>query len=817
MNKRLIIIAMLTALVSHAWALNMRALADSLNHYARERAAIDLRVRVKNVSIKGNQVFIYTNDALGCLCLAPNELEALRHQAGTWAGVTNARATIYSGEYELGDLITARYKVRKQKTPKVAVQPLLCNENRPYQIADGLEGRHIALWASHGWFKDPHTDLYRWQRARLWTTVEDVFTTAFVAPYLVPMLENAGAVVLQPRAYVRPGYQTVYLRWAQGNNAKQEVIVYHGNQSTHYSINTQLGSGVWQYLCTVESDSISVEGEGIEYKIVNSQSLGHSGRPIWVEAAWYWLQDAGYDMSLLQYDNSNNDYLNDLTCRGKWVNYLCGGSVMNPNQQGLKVPVDMSLAFHTDAGSEPDSIIGTLGIYTTKDNDGRTEYPSGDSRIVARDLTDYVMTQIINDLRDEITPRWTRRKLLNGDYSESRHPVVPAMILELLGHQNYTDMQYALNPEFKFKVARAVYKGIGRFLAQRNNRSFIPQPLPPHAIRTMWKGDSLHLSWSATIDPIEDEARSTYYVIHTRENDGDWDNGTVVYETQFDIVASKDVRYDFYVVAGNDGGISMPSTKVSAFHSSSNHHQPMLVVDAFTTVRGPLFLSNSTATMGIDPWSRPVPDNYEMAYIGEQVNYNPTAVWCTDDDCGFGQSNMNRAGQLLMGNTHDYTIRHGKLLQQMNINYAGCTMDAVSAVDTVYRYIDIVLGKSNWNTVKAMNGCIEAMNWTKGNKKVLISGAYVGYPQHACASGEIIYNGRTIEYIQEINEHQLSAEDVSAVTKIAPQDQIIARYSDTGLSAAIEGSNYIIWGLPLESMKSFNTIYKEQIEHLIKE
>lgn len=808
---------MLTAWVGHAQALDMRALADSLNQYARERAAIDLRVRVKNVSIKGNQVCIYTNDALGCLSLAPNELEALRHQAGTWAGVTNARATIYSGEYELGDLITTRYKPRKQKSPKVADQPLIYNADRPYRISDGLEGRHIALWASHGWFRDPHTDLYRWQRARLWTTVEDVFTTAFVAPYLAPMLENSGAIVMQPRAYVRPGYQTVYLRWSTGNNANQKVVVHHGDQQTHYSINTQIGAGVWQYLCTVESDSISVEGEGIEYKIIHGQRLGHSGRPIWVEAAWYWLKDAGYEMSLLQYDDNHNDYLDDLTCRGKWVNYLCGGSVMNPEQPGLGVPVDMSLAFHTDAGAEPDSIIGTLGIYTTKDNDGRTEYPSGDSRIIARDLTDYVMTQIINDLRDEVTPRWTRRKLLNGDYSESRYPVVPAMILELLGHQNYLDMQYGLNPEFKFKVARAVYKGIGRFLAQRYNQSFIPQPLPPHAIRTMWQGDSLHLSWNATIDPIEAEARSTYYVIYTRTGEGDWDNGSVVYETQFDMVAQKDVRHDFYIVAGNDGGISMPSTRVSAFHSSSNHHQPMLVVDAFTTVRGPLFLSSSATTMGIDPWSRPIPDNYEMAYIGEQVNYNPASVWHTDDDCGFGQSNMNRTGKLLMGNTHDYTIRHGKILQQMNISYASCTMDAVAAADTAYRYVDIVLGKSNWNTVKAMNSCVETMGWTKGDKKVLISGAYVGYPQHACASGEIIYNGHTTEYIQEINEHQLSAEDVSAVTKIAPQDQTIARYSDTGLSAGIKGSNYIIWGLPLESMKSFNTIYKEQIEHLIKE
>lgn len=38
-----------------------------------------------------------------------------------------------------------------------------------------------------------------WQRARLMGTVEDLFPQAFVLPYLIPMLENAGAYVLVPR------------------------------------------------------------------------------------------------------------------------------------------------------------------------------------------------------------------------------------------------------------------------------------------------------------------------------------------------------------------------------------------------------------------------------------------------------------------------------------------------------------------------------------------------------------------------------------------------------------------------------------------
>jgi hypothetical protein len=41
--------------------------------------------------------------------------------------------------------------------------------------------------------------LWEWQRPCLFQTVEDMFTQGFVLPYLVPMLENAGAYVMLPR------------------------------------------------------------------------------------------------------------------------------------------------------------------------------------------------------------------------------------------------------------------------------------------------------------------------------------------------------------------------------------------------------------------------------------------------------------------------------------------------------------------------------------------------------------------------------------------------------------------------------------------
>ena len=39
---------------------------------------------------------------------------------------------------------------------------------------------------------------WEWQRPRLFCTTEDLFTQSFVIPYIIPMLENAGAIVYTP-------------------------------------------------------------------------------------------------------------------------------------------------------------------------------------------------------------------------------------------------------------------------------------------------------------------------------------------------------------------------------------------------------------------------------------------------------------------------------------------------------------------------------------------------------------------------------------------------------------------------------------------
>ena len=77
--------------------------------------------------------------------------------------------------------------------------PWVTNVSKPLQPRHGLQGRHLAISASHGRYYDIGKGRWKWQRPNLFCTTEDLFTQTIVIPYLIPMLENAGAIVWSSR------------------------------------------------------------------------------------------------------------------------------------------------------------------------------------------------------------------------------------------------------------------------------------------------------------------------------------------------------------------------------------------------------------------------------------------------------------------------------------------------------------------------------------------------------------------------------------------------------------------------------------------
>ncbi len=114
---------------------------------------------------------------------------------------------VFSGNRDLRDLIPNAFRdnqreIDSDRSPgrlKRKSPPLVRNLSREFLPDAALYHMNIALWHSHGWYYEPKLNRWEWQRARIFQTVEDIYPMSYTLPFLIPMLENAGATVLVPR------------------------------------------------------------------------------------------------------------------------------------------------------------------------------------------------------------------------------------------------------------------------------------------------------------------------------------------------------------------------------------------------------------------------------------------------------------------------------------------------------------------------------------------------------------------------------------------------------------------------------------------
>lgn len=655
-----------------------------------------------------------------------------------------------------------------------------------------LSGRNIALWQSHGRYFDVSEERWKWQRCRLFGTVEDLYTRSYVVPFLVPMLENAGAYVMLPRerdenpieiiidgdgglsvgdydehngkqkwktaegvtgfamnserllsgrnpfeagtarvvktvkpkdrkkassaswsaAIPESGNYAVYISYPRQEKAATAVdyIVHTAVGDREFTVNQSMAFGTWVYLGTfpfarskhsrelvsmtnvsatdgtVGADAVKIGGgmgNVARASLGNEGAASVSGMPRWAEASRYWLQWAGMPDSI--YANQENDYRDDIFCRPQWVNYM---------RDELGVPIDLVMAFHSDAGTtETDETVGTLGIYFTARKNGR-KYSDGRSRILGRRLCEAIVGSVVNDIRSSYNPEWTQRKLRDASYIEARIPEVPTMLLELLSHQNFADMKYGLNPQFKFDVSRAVYKGILRYLAGQKLARYIVQPLPPQslALTERYPG-SYRLTWELTPDPLEPTATPTSYMVEERigsDSSAPFRFMKTVSETECDLeIPAGEIR-SYRVTALNAGGRSFPSEILAAGYVDHSKGT-VTVVNGFTRVSGPdSFEGGTIAGFGLyDPgvaWGK------DLSFTGAQYDFDRTAQWIHDDRPGFGASRANMETKPVWGNSFDYTLAHGEAIMASGYSFESASVRAFTRSSSTPETVDLILG-----------------------------------------------------------------------------------------------------------------------------
>lgn len=912
-------------------------------------------------------------------------------------------------------------------------------KNTPFVVASdpyvdakkGMDGDIVALWASHGRYYKPGSGAWLWQRPQLFQVTEDTHTMGYILPYVVPMLENAGAYVLLPRErdinrnevivdndinddgflYSQPYYKemTGETQWITGeeegfiydlpdfrdtenpfengtyrqtttiSSGKPSVAAWYAdipedgeyavyvsyktlpNSTTdarytvnysggtrEFKVNQKMGGSTWIYLGTfpleagysdtepivtlsnisekspgtvITADAVKIgggmgniarsdsrsdiflnpstpdkssitneenseseeeeseeESEEPEDESASEETLPTeqentfgreadfylSGLPRYLEGARYWLQWAGMPEYVYSPYHGEDDYKDDYTSRGHWVNYLAGGSRVLPQQDGLNIPVDVVMALHSDAGKRADdSFVGTLGIYYTNGGD---YYVDGTPRSNSRTLTDMLMRQMVGDIRQTWEPEWTRRSMWDKSYVEARVPEVPTSLIEFMSHQNFADMWYALDPSFRFTVGRSIYKALGRFVAERKDRKFIVQPLPVKnfAIQKV-KNNHYRLSWEKVNDALEPTAVPDRYIIFERTADelGFHKLGETK-STHFEVIVEDHDIHSFKIVAANEGGLSFPS-EVLALREGPDNGRPILIINGFTRLSGPGHFSrdgeagfNTSEDFGV-PYVR------DISFIGYQNEFRRNA------GNSFGNSGGEYADMVIPGNTFDFPYLHGVSIAAAGKGFVSASVGAVET-DVVkldhYDIIDLILGKQKLTITGNGNTGMryftfskklqeELKKFTSHGGDLIVSGQYILsdlYDSRSAAgskefaktvlgispdeglkpyTGKLSVNStafgssissRSIDYSSTLNEKQYIVENPDMIRPSGEIDSdIFMKFSDSGSPAGLitkkGNSRGVVMVIPFETIKgeeTRNQLMKEFINYLEK-
>jgi hypothetical protein len=521
-------------------------------------------------------------------------------------------------------------------------QPMNAPVDLPGQAGGGLTGRALYLSQCHGWIWYTSLNGFSTQRQNHYSTVEDFHNPEGLNQYLIPMLENAGAAVFTakerdlnplmaivdqgdvgyleegsgfvdgdlgfahggPWAYgenpfdagttrrfpaggggrvewtpevPQAGQYAIYVSWdsAADNSPRAHYRFHHPGGVIDRYFDQRVHGSTWQYaerLWLPEGpDGLRVElvgdseGQWLSADAVRigggwsdvSRNGQLSERPRWEGGAIQYIQWNGAPKAV--YDPYNDGNGSDPSSRSLWAAWE------HPTGEDA-----LYLSWHSNAG-------GGQGT--------STYYYGGSSSPVAgsAEFAALVQEEVVSVAQTKWDPSWTSRGVKTAAFSEvspNHNPEMPSVLLEWAFHDLESDVAVMLEPEFRQDTARALYRAIVRYFADRDGQSAEFLPEAPVAVAALQEvPGAVVLSWSAgpVGDPYGDIPMG-YRVYHSVDGLS-WDNGVEARADSLTLEIDPGQHY-FRVAAFNDAGASFTS-EIVGIRSTPDPVQPVLIVAAF--------------------------------------------------------------------------------------------------------------------------------------------------------------------------------------------------------------------------------------------
>lgn len=670
-----------------------------------------------------------------------------------------------------------------------------------------------------------------------------------------------------------PGRYAVYVSYATVRKSIPDAhyTVIHKGIKTTFRVNQRMGGATWVYLGTFEfgtgctaANRVVLTNVSAHKGVVTADAvrfgggMGNiaregtvSGMPRCLEGARYYAQWAGAPDSVYNSKHGIDDYADDINTRSYMANWLAGGSPFLPRKQGKSVPIELSLAIHSDAGFTQDnkSLVGSLAICTTNANSGKLG--AGQSRAQSKELA----RNLLDDIAHDITERygqWNIRELYDRNYSETRCPQMPSAIIETLSHQNFPDMRLAQDPSFRFTMARSIYKTILRFISRRNNTPYTVAPLAPTAPHIAFDTPGeIIIKWNATHDSLEPTATPDAFIVYTSAGYAGFDNGTLVKSSACRVKLVPGIVYRFKITAVNKGGESFPTETVSAVYEPAAT-KTIMIVNGFRRLSAPEIIDNDSL-QGFDL----------DADIG--VSYGATAAWSgrqkvfdklqtgIETTKGLGYSGNEMEGTFIAGNTFEYTATHAEAIasaRKYNVVSASAEAIEKGLVDiNTYACVDIILGQEKYSSTATtkyktftpdMQKKLKIYAATGGS--IFVSGSYLASDMLATTERAFLANilhaayngtftstdkefisgmGTTFDIYRKPNETHYASTHSDILRPLAPAFCALTYADGTAACVAYGGntSRTMAMGFPFECIKSQqkrNTIMRGIIDFLLE-